>query len=120
MLSKLQNNLIKTLVGTLVLAVVASGVHAKDLVGISLPAIWGDVKKQVTSDQPIVKVAGDLHTHVDKQISKMPTASGGDNPQADSRSLRLLHDQRKDLTHRFRVAGKLKFWWQLTTLTQNS
>ena len=104
----------------LLLAVVANSVHAKELATLTVPISVDDTKK-VADTQPVAKVSAELHlhTHMDKQIVKSPLAIATDNPQADHRSLRLVHDQRKEFSHRFRVAGKLHDWLQTTALYLN-
>lgn len=76
----------------LVVAVVLNGAHAKDIAGLTLPHLF-DTKK-IAGEESQHKVAAELHNHVDKQTGKTFKA-GTDNPQLDSRSLRLLRNQQK-------------------------
>lgn len=96
-------------------AVLVSGSHAKDLATLSLPALWLDAKKQADDPQQhIVKVTSEsLHDHADKTF-KVQIA--GDGQQADTRTLRLLHDRRKVGTVH-RLSDRVRLWWSLTSLS---
>lgn len=73
------------------LSVVLSGTHAKDITAI--PVRESDTTAHRTDEQQIIKVSGELHNHVDKQAGKVFSSS--DNPQSDTRSLRLVRDVKK-------------------------
>jgi len=95
-------------------AVLLSGTHAKDLATFSLPALWLDAKKQADDNsQHIVKVAAELHSHVDKTV-KVQVADT-DN-RADHRSLRLLHQNKRESAFRSRLSDRLRLWWQISSL----
>jgi hypothetical protein len=105
-------NTLPTTVASLLiaLAVVISGTHAKDFATVTL---LSDTKKVDDFGSHIVKIAGELHNHVDKIAKVQPSADTGS--QADTRSLRLLHDK-KEATLRGRITDRLRLWWQLNTL----
>lgn len=65
------------------LSVVLNSAHVKDLAFVS---------KQ--EDQQVVKLAGELHNHVDK-VGKSLLKVAGDSPQADARSLRLRDHKKR-------------------------
>lgn len=95
------------------LAVVLSGTHAKDLATLSLPAWWSDTKKQIDdSTHQVVKVAADLHNHVDKTVKVQ--SLDNTSHQADSRSLRLLHHKKDVLSTK--LSDRLRLWWQMSAL----
>lgn len=95
--------------------VLVSGTHVKDIASIALPAMWLDAKKQADDPQQhIVKVAAEaLHDHADKSL-KVQTASG-DGQQADTRSLRLLHERKKSGST-LHVTDRVRLWWSLNSL----
>lgn len=96
-------------------AVFVSGTHAKDLATLSLPALWIDAKKQADDPQQhMVKVAAEsLHDHTDKSVKVQTTT--GDGQQADSRTLRLLHEPKKVSTN-LRLTDRMRLWWSLNTI----
>lgn len=83
---------ITTLLCLLIAAtVILNGAHARDvLLAVPLQAADTGTSKAL-DDHLAAKLGGELHSHVDK-VSK---AFGSDNPQADSRSLRLLRDVKR-------------------------
>ena len=72
-------------------AVILNSLHGKDFL-IAMPLYFDDSKNQTRDDptQGAPKVGGDLHNHIDKAGKIL----GSDNPQSDTRSLRLLRDRR--------------------------
>ncbi len=76
---------IATISLVLATSVVLNGAHAKD--------IFGMFNVQKVDDQSVVKMAGDLHPHVDKQMKVAQ-----DTPQLDGRSLRLRDYKRIQLS----------------------
>jgi len=95
-------NFLATLALTLVLALVLSGAHAKDLAAMP----HNDMSKVATHDEPVAKTYSDLHSHVDKQTGKNLTT---DNPLADSRSLRTREKHHQDIK---KVVSRLFKDWQ--------
>lgn len=96
-------------------AVLVSGSHAKDIATLSLPAFWVDAKKADDPQQHIVKVASEsLHDHADKSV-KVQTAAASDGQQADTRSLRLLHDRKKQ-GPTLHLTDRVRLWWSLNYL----
>ena len=77
----------------LALAVVLSGVHAKDLAGLTNDHSHFDVKAH--GDEGRSKVSPELHNHIDKTSFKSLLKAGADTLQADSRSLRVAKGARK-------------------------
>jgi hypothetical protein len=75
------------LVATIALAVVLNSSHARDVL-MAVPSHAADTGSSKSLDDHLsAKLGGELHNHVDKVKSL-----SSDNPQADSRSLRLLRD----------------------------
>lgn len=68
-------------------AVVLSGMHAKDVAVIPVS------NNAPSHDEQVLKVASELHNHVDKQSGKLLSSS--DSPQSDTRSLRLVRNVKK-------------------------
>jgi hypothetical protein len=96
-------------------AVLVSGTHAKDLATLSLPALWIDAKKAEDPQQHIVKVATEsLHDHADKSV-KVQASTSGDGQQADTRSLRLLHERKKQGPTQH-ITDRVRLWWSLNSL----
>lgn len=80
-------------------SVVLNVAHAKDLFAL----------QPVVSDNTQAKVNADLHPHVDKAFGKVSV----DNPQVDSRSLRLRETKKLSLNA---VRGWLNSWRDHLTL----
>jgi|GEM_PF-3143797 len=92
-------------------AVALSGTHAKDIVTVTLPTLWQEVKQKTEdSGHQAVKAVSDLHNHVDKV-----KVQHGDGHQSDTRSLRLLHHKKAAMVHN-RLSDRLRLWWTLTSL----
>lgn len=98
-------NFLSVLALTLVISLVLSGAHAKDLAA-SFPNTHNDTVKVATHEDPTTKAYSDLHSHVDKQTGKNLT---GDNPIADNRSLRTREKHNQDIK---KVISKLIKDWQ--------
>lgn len=90
----------------LVLAVLMSGVHSKDL---AAPLESDTQKKMEDTHQPI-KITPELHHHSDSVAKIHPV--NGDGHQTDTRSLRLL--QRHKTQPAARLSDRLRNWLQLT------
>lgn len=111
-MTTLHQTVITLLCTLLGVAVVMHGAHAKDLSTQPSPTIAQD-KKTISDDQPFAhKVAPELHNHVDKQLGKTFHAQG--DLQADNRSLRILHHQRKDSLYVERLLNKLRNLWHMS------
>lgn len=89
-------------------SVVLSGAHAKDIA-----AMPNDHAKTVAHDDQPVKIASELHNHVDKGGKTMVKVMN-DTPQADSRSLRLR--DKKQATLRSHWNAMIKQWSEDITL----
>ena len=95
----------------LVTAVALSGTHAKDIVTVTSPTLWQEAKQKADdSGHHAVKAVSDLHNHVDKA-----KVQHGDGHQADTRSLRLLHNKKAAMMHN-RLSDRVRMWWTLTSL----
>lgn len=87
-------------------AVLLSGLRAKEFVS-AIPSAHLDAGHHATDDSTrTAKVTPELHHHSDTTL-KVQIASDGH--QADTRSLRLLHEHKKE---RVRVANRHRHWWQ--------
>ncbi len=93
-------------------AVLVSGTHAKEFTLVTLPNLWADAKKVDETGQHMVKVATELHHHSDASAK----IQSGDGHQADTRSLRLLHEHKKSRAFSAKLGDRLLAWWQLNTL----
>jgi len=92
-------------------AVALSGTHAKDIVTVTLPVFWQEVKQKTDdSGHQMVKAVSDLHNHADKV-----KVQHGDGHLSDTRSLRLLHHKKAAMVHN-RLSDRLRLWWELTAL----
>lgn len=102
-----------TLASLLIAAAVAlSGTHAKDLATIALPTLWQEAKQKADdAGTKAVKVASELHNHVDK----VKVQHSGDGHQTDTRSLRLLHHKKAALLQD-RLSDRMRLWWALTSV----
>ena len=69
------------------LAVALNSIHGKEW--IRLPQAAQEARNQVSDDGTLLKIQNDLHSHVDKAGKVL-----SDEPQTDSRSLRLLQNRR--------------------------
>ncbi len=68
--------------------VVLNSIHSKELV--RAPLTSQEARNQQTNDDGVLlKIQSDLHNHIDKAGKVL-----GDNPQTDTRSLRLLQNRR--------------------------
>lgn len=81
-------------------SMVLNGAHAKEVFAMQVAADSAQKQELTTS----AKIGADLHTHVDKHFGKV----GVDNPQVDSRSLRLR--ETKKLPINTAIRGWLNSW----------
>lgn len=88
-------------------SVVLNVAHAKDLVATQ-PAL-SDTAQKTDASGVLAKINADVHPHVDKNFGKVSV----DNPQVDSRSLRLRETKRLSLSA---VRGWLAAWRDQLTL----
>lgn len=97
--------LVTILASTLIVALVLSGAHAKDVAASSQASIQPEVQK-VTHEEVGAKAVAELHNHVDKQTGKNLV---GDNPLADNRSLKIREKNQQDIK---KVLNKLVKSWK--------
>src|SRR5688572_2920849 len=100
-------------------AVLLSSTHAKDVMAMTAPGHMA-LSKTTTDDGAglSAKAAAELHDHSHKPIKVMNSSDS--SMQTDGRSLRLLHDQKKN-TSKPQLGERLLDWWYshsvyLTTL----
>lgn len=93
---------------TIASAVVLCMLHAKDVTA-SLNDPDHLLVKTSDSSSHNSKVGSDLHHHGDATIKIQKTSN---DHQVDSRSLRLLHMQKRSVV-RERAANRIKHWWQI-------
>lgn len=118
-------NIVKISLATLGLvlcaAVLLHSLHASHILGLVSSESKFETKKAFHDD-----TAGsrpELHHHSDKQaVSSLIKTFGADQNtySADARSLRLLHERRRDWLHVPRNLGWLREWWQLHHLSLTS
>ncbi len=88
-------------------AVVLCSLHAKDVTASLGNFDYGLYKTTDGQGTHFVKVSAELHHHGDTSVKIQNLAN---DHQVDTRSLRLLHSQKKDAL-RDRVANRMKHWW---------
>lgn len=87
-------------------AVLLCSLHAKDITASMKTSDTDFVKTSDHSSTHLVKVSSDFHHHSDSTV-KIQNVSN--DHQVDSRSLRMLHAQKKNAL-RDRVASRMKHW----------
>lgn len=94
----------------LMLAVILSSAHAKDIMRTNTIKSR-NVAKMYTSDDGLAKVHPELHNHIDKQTLKMLYHNGDIQQRTDRRSLWVLENEARSYSAELKVGAAL--WFRL-------